>query len=236
MYKESLKYQLKVGSRCIALFENGAECFEGVIKSISKNDYEYQQYQVKWDSDGEVSSHSRWELIPKGSHDIQLCHYATLESSNISRISRLLGQIIKSNDYDAFNDLKDDFHGDYWKEIAYPTCLNQIKSRIESSYYRTVEAVNWEVNLLHTNCAKFNGNDDQSSNGLFSISKQLAVALSRVIQNSKLTYEDFVKIAAEIAESDDEEPSDDDSLCLLDNVRDSLSDDGSSEEISFVIE
>ena len=164
---------------------------------------------------------SVWELMPKGSHDIQLCHYASLESSNIERISRLLGEIIKSNDYHAFNDdVEDDFHDDYWKEIAYPTCLNQIKSRIESSYYRTVEAVNWEVNLLHTNCAKFNGNDDQSSNGLFSISNQLAVALSRVVQNSKLTYKDFVKFAEENMESEDEELSDEDN---------------SEEETSFVI-
>ena len=87
--------------------------------------------------------------------------------------------------------------------------------------FRTIEAVNWEVNLLHTNCAKFNGNDDQSSNGLFSISSQLAVALSRVVQNSKLTYKDFVKFAEENMESEDEEQSEDEN--------------SEEEETSFVI-
>ena len=209
LYQDSVKCEFKVGSHCSALFENGEdqmEWFDGVIKGIADNEYEHQQYRVKWDSDGEVSSHSVWELMPKGSHDIQLCQYASLESTNIERISRLLGEIIKNNDYHAFNDdVEDDFHDDYWKEIAYPTCLNQIKSRIESSYYRSVEAVNWEVNLLHTNCAKFNGDNDQSSNGLFSVSSQLAVALSRVIKNSKLTYKDFVKFAEENMESDEDE-------------------------------
>ena len=121
-----------------------------------------------------VSSHSAWELMPKGSYDIRLCEYQSIDTRHIERVSQVLGQIIESQLYLAFNeDVEEEFHDEYWKTIAYPTCLRQIKNRTESSYYRSIESLLWEVNLLHVNCAKFNGTDDQASNGLYSTSLQL---------------------------------------------------------------
>ena len=179
LYQDSVKSEFKVGSRCSALFENGEdqmEWFDGVITGKAEAEYEHQQYQVKWDSDGEVSSHSAWELMSPGSHDIRLSHYESLEQDNLERISRLLAEVIESENYHAFNnDVEKEFHDEYWREIAYPSCLNQIKLRIDRSYYRSLDALLWEVGLLHSNCAKFNGSDDDTSNGLFSLSQQLVL-------------------------------------------------------------
>ena len=71
-------------------------------------------------------------------------------------------------EFHAFIDeVEPEYREEYWKEIAYPTCLKQIKDRIDTKYYRCKEALEWEVDLIHKNCSAFNGNTDEQSNGLF---------------------------------------------------------------------
>ena len=78
----------------------------------------------------------------------------------------MIHQIIKSDDFLAFNDeVENEFKDEYWQKIPYPTCLTQIKTRLETDYYRSKEAVLWETDLIHRNCIEFNGHNDEDSNG-----------------------------------------------------------------------
>ena len=106
--------------------------------------------------------------MPRGDHEITMIDSNQQMSKESSRISRVLEKIIESDDFLAFNDeVEPEFKEEYWKQISYPTCLSQIKNRLETNYYRSKEAILWETELIHINCIKFNGNNDEDSNGLF---------------------------------------------------------------------
>ena len=42
--------------------------------------------------------------MPKGSYDIRLCEYQSIETKHIERVSKILDQIIESQSYLAFNE------------------------------------------------------------------------------------------------------------------------------------
>ena len=108
--------------------------------------------------------------MPRGDHIITIDNKSSndLSRKESNRICRVIDQIIKSDDYLAFNDeVENEFKDEYWQKIPYPTCLTQIKTRLETDYYRSKEAVLWETDLIHKNCIEFNGHNDEDSNGLF---------------------------------------------------------------------
>jgi len=72
------------------------------------------------------------------------------------------------------------FESEYWKSIPYPTHLTRIADRLETNYYRRKETLLWELNLLQLNCQLFNGDSDEKSNGLFSLSITLTEGLSKI--------------------------------------------------------
>ena len=161
-----------------ALFSNGEpddqmQWFNGKIISERSDAFGsgHGCYEVKWDSDKARTWHSKWELMPIGDHDITLMNIQqhSLNDKDTIRLSKIFDQIIKKNfEFHAFIDeVEPEYREEYWKEIAYPTCLKQIKDRIDTKYYRCKEALEWEVDLIHKNCSAFNGNTDEQSNGLF---------------------------------------------------------------------
>ena len=128
-------------------------------------------YEVRWESDLAQTWHSKWELMPIGDHDITLMNIQqhSLNDKDTIRLSKIFEKIISNNfEFHAFiNEVEKEYKEAYWKEIPYPTCLKQIKDRIDTKYYRTKEALEWEVDLIHKNCSAFNGKTDEHSNGLF---------------------------------------------------------------------
>ena len=163
-----------------ALFNNGGpddqmEWFNGEVISERSDSFGsgHLCYEVEWESDKARTWHSKWELMPVGDHDITLMNIQqhSLNDKDTNRLSKIFDQIIKKNyEFHAFIDeVEPEYRAEYWKEIAYPTCLKQIKDRIDTKYYRCKEALEWEVDLIHKNCSAFNGNTDEQSNGLFRI-------------------------------------------------------------------
>ena len=161
-----------------ALFNNGGpddqmEWFNGEVISERSDSFGsgHLCYEVEWESDKARTWHSKWELMPVGDHDITLMNIQqhSLNDKDTNRLSKIFDQIIKKNyEFHAFIDeVEPEYRAEYWKEIAYPTCLKQIKDRIDTKYYRCKEALEWEVDLIHKNCSAFNGNTDEQSNGLF---------------------------------------------------------------------
>ena len=69
----------------------------------------------------------------------------------------------------------------FWSSSIFQTNLTLIKDRLETNYYRSKANLQWEIELLHSNCIKFNGETDEESNGLFSLSKALTDGLYEII-------------------------------------------------------
>ena len=69
----------------------------------------------------------------------------------------------------------------FWSSSIFQTNLTLIKDRLETNYYRSKANLQWEIELLHSNCIKFNGETDEESNGLFSLSKALTAGLYEII-------------------------------------------------------
>ena len=69
----------------------------------------------------------------------------------------------------------------FWSSSIFQTNLTLIKDRLETNYYRSKANLQWEIDFLHSNCIKFNGETDEESNGLFSLSKALTAGLYEII-------------------------------------------------------
>ena len=68
----------------------------------------------------------------------------SIHESEISRISGILSQIIRKDDFLAFNhEVEPEYQTKYWRQIPYPTNLTLIKGRGKV----ILESIKWAVPL-----------------------------------------------------------------------------------------
>ena len=221
LYDEASRRHFRDTQKCIALFDEHdcSQWFRGTVVESHRKDAHYQRYLVFWPSDQQKTRHSSWELMPDSESvpDTTLQKYHVKDSipgSEIERISAIIRKVIDESEFGAFNqEVEEEFKAEYWKTIPYPTNLTLIADRLETNYYRRADTLLWELDLLHQNCKKFNGDTDEKSNNLFSVSKILADGLSSCVNQESATYDTFNKYvrqqeALELQEDDVEHSSD----------------------------
>lgn len=130
----------------------------------------YNSVRVVWE-DQEEDTLSPWEVSLK---DAMPPQRPTLADEEKRTIRRALNNLKGLPNIDAFRSPVDEsFYSDYRTRVEVPMDLTFITTRLEADYYSTKYSVVADVRLIHTNCAKYNGDFDD----LTELSAQLVAAV-----------------------------------------------------------
>ena len=171
-YDQSIAHDWKAGDEFRSIIDD--KWWFGLINTRHDNTEPFtyfQCFEVTWNS-GDTERLSPWDLVPipdsQNRIDGQLVteeEYACIAdnqwlSDNPEEKGRLVTGLIRIMEYsqsEAFNvpvDLNQ--HPIYGYIIAYLMDLNTIKGRIESGFYRRMDALLYDVNYIFTNAEQYN--------------------------------------------------------------------------------
>ncbi|KAJ2671529.1 hypothetical protein IWW42_003314 [Coemansia sp. RSA 1085] len=168
-YRASLRQSLKIGDQVSVLFdEDQAHPAEivgfrdikptsrqtNVSKQLARNPW--RSIEVAWEEDGAERAHelvSPWELL----HDCSEEH-AELPPPLTRGLLRAVNALRNKAEFVWFVhnvDFVNDYP-DYLLSVAYPMCLNTVRARLQSGFYRHVGAVAFDIQLIQENAEIFN--------------------------------------------------------------------------------
>ena len=181
-YDNSIQREWKPNDRFRSIIDN--KWWFGTIKCIEQDDRypncEFQNIKVVWDTKEEENM-SAWDLEPCTEEELSLNEIPDGLPINDEELERLmyipkredwpecgrdlecdrlirgLGKIMQTSWAEYFNapvDLNE--YSDYAKIIAYPVDLNTIKARLENRFYRSIDAVKFDVNFIERNARIYN--------------------------------------------------------------------------------
>ncbi|KAI9204234.1 uncharacterized protein BJ171DRAFT_506662 [Polychytrium aggregatum] len=138
--------------------------YEGTVTKIASRPSPWQKYSVKYsDSDsaaassaaGNVEELSPWELRRPGEsrYEIQEC----LPVQCVSQLAQAVDEFMQEDRIEPFAQRVDyDAYPNYLQEIPYPVYLEMVHERLCNNYYRRIEALEWDLNVMLANALHFN--------------------------------------------------------------------------------
>ncbi|KAJ2451316.1 hypothetical protein EV183_003688 [Coemansia sp. RSA 2336] len=169
-YRASLRQSLRIGDQVSVLFdEDQAHPAEivgfrdikptsrqtNVCKQLARNPW--RSIEVAWEEEGAERTHelvSPWELL----HDSSEEEHAELPPPLARELLRAVNRLRNKAEFVWFVhnvDFVNDYP-DYLLNVAYPMCLDTVRARLQSGFYRHVDAVAFDVQLIQENAEIFN--------------------------------------------------------------------------------
>lgn len=154
--------------------DGGLTPYTGNITEISAKwkNAPFESIKVDW-GNGDITNISPWEIISLNDTEIKYVDTSIcvegIENGMIAAVDSLLAL----NKYALFRSVPNpnDF-ADYEKIVSCPMSLSFLRERLESGYYRSTEAIHFDIQLIHSNALLYN---DPASD---------VVALAKEIQDS----------------------------------------------------
>ncbi|XP_065860340.1 uncharacterized protein [Euphorbia lathyris] len=141
--------------------EDGSWWDGRVVSSEAKSkefpDSPWERYTIRYKSDeSDCHRHSPWEL-----HDPDMPwehpHIDLVTRDNLlSAFEKLERSVSKNQDYYGIQKLNEASHRlDFFNRFPVPLCPEIIRSRLENSYYRSLEAVNHDIDVMMDNAQSY---------------------------------------------------------------------------------
>ncbi|KAI8339026.1 hypothetical protein BC941DRAFT_421884 [Chlamydoabsidia padenii] len=116
-------------------------------------------YHIIWDDESSSPEDlSPWEVVPTGENFSDWYDIGpSLSDDQIHRAKDVLNWLINNEDFLLYVH-QVDYHTytNYLSKIAYPICLEMVKDRLNSGYYRQLEALIDDVELIRKNAQNYN--------------------------------------------------------------------------------
>ncbi|KAL9538641.1 hypothetical protein MBANPS3_010777 [Mucor bainieri] len=157
---------LKVGQKVDAIYDEGQ--YTGTVSSVNNQGQAWKQaglpspwafYHVIWDdASSNAEDLSPWELVPTGEdfrtrYDVG----STLTPAQIKRAKDTIAWLASVDDFYLYVHQVNYYdYPPYLSVIAYPICLDTVKERLDNGYYRTVDGLIDDVELIKKNAMKYN--------------------------------------------------------------------------------
>ena len=123
----------------------------------------YASVRVVWDQDGDEDILSPWEVSVRDADPPERPRLDENEKKAMRRALNIIRGLPSVEEYFRAP-VNEDSYSDYPARVEVPMDLTFITNRLEADYYSTKYSVVADVRLIQTNCAKYNGdNDDLTS-------------------------------------------------------------------------
>ncbi|KAG8370507.1 hypothetical protein BUALT_Bualt14G0124000 [Buddleja alternifolia] len=149
-------------------------------KSIEFPDSPWERYVVKYKSDPtETHHHSPWELYDTATHWEQPHIDDDIRDKLIHALNKLEQSGYKSQDHYGVNKLKQVSHkAHFMNRFAVPLSLEIIQSRLENNYYRSLEAMKHDIEVVVSNAESYFGKNAELSKKMKRLSDWFRKTLS----------------------------------------------------------
>lgn len=176
-FAKKIGKSLKINDKVVVPFvseDGGISPYTGHITEISPKlkNAPFESIKVDW-GNGEISNISPWEIVSLNDEekkyvDTSLC-VEGIEAGMIAAVDSLLA----NNKFKLFYSVPDpNVIKDYETIVSCPMSLRFLRERLESGYYRSTEAIHFDIQLIYSNAVLYN--DPTSS----------IVALAKEIQDN----------------------------------------------------
>ncbi|KAJ3279052.1 Bromodomain and WD repeat-containing protein 3 [Borealophlyctis nickersoniae] len=130
---------------------------EGWIVDVNDKDAPWNMYTVRWPRpDHPPDSFSPWEMR-RADNEMWQPNNKSLQPEEVARVKTILEEWMENPQMEAFVDPVDYAeYPIYLGDIAYPMCFTYMLSRLEQGFYRQIESVAWDVDIMMRNAMKFN--------------------------------------------------------------------------------
>ncbi|KAI8637978.1 hypothetical protein BD408DRAFT_485831 [Parasitella parasitica] len=157
---------LQVGQKVDAIYDEGQ--YTGTVSSVNNQGQYWRRanlpspwafYHVIWDdASSNAEDLSPWELVPTGEdfrtrYDVG----SSLTSSQVKRARETLEWLANVDDFFLYVHQVNYYdYPPYLSLIAYPICLDTVRERLNNGFYRTVDGLIDDVELIKKNAMKYN--------------------------------------------------------------------------------
>jgi len=151
-YLESMQMHYAVGDNVLIEFEEGNA--EGVLtKQPDTREDPWASWTVKWD-DAQEELFSPWEFVKEG----EALHPSPgLTDEQKTNVLTMLDSVMTKREWGQFVAPVDKtVYPRYYRTTPFPVCLEQIRQRVESGWYRSAEHLVWELKQMQLNATDFN--------------------------------------------------------------------------------
>ncbi|KAI8097330.1 uncharacterized protein BX664DRAFT_312183 [Halteromyces radiatus] len=154
------------GQRVDAMYDVGK--YTGQISTINDTGMYWQRaksqspwacYHIIWDDDSSPPEDlSPWEIVPIGEDFSEWYDVGSrLTDQQIHRARSVLDWICNTDDFLLYVHQVDYYtYSNYLSKIAYPICLEMVKDRLNNGFYRHLEAIIDDVELIRKNAQNYN--------------------------------------------------------------------------------
>lgn len=157
---------LRVGQKVDAIYDEGQ--YTGKVSSVNNQGQYWKRanlpspwafYHVIWDdASSNAEDLSPWELVPTGEdfrtrYDVG----SSLTPSQIKRAKETIAWLSNVDDFFLYVHQVNYYdYPPYLSLIAYPICLDTVNERLDNRFYRTIDALIDDVELIKKNAMKYN--------------------------------------------------------------------------------
>ncbi|KAK4508847.1 uncharacterized protein ATC70_013470 [Mucor velutinosus] len=157
---------LDVGQKVDAIYDEGQ--YTGTVSSVNNQGQIWKQanlpspwafYHVLWDdASSNAEDLSPWELVPTGEdfrtrYDVG----STLTPAQIKRAKDTIAWLANVDDFYLYVHQVNYYdYPPYLSVVAYPICLDTVVERLDNGFYRTVDGLIDDVELIKKNAMKYN--------------------------------------------------------------------------------
>ncbi|XP_021730241.1 PH-interacting protein-like [Chenopodium quinoa] len=150
-------------------------------KSLDFPDSPWERYIIRYKSDPtEIHEHSPWELYDAGDTHWEQPHLDDHTTKILlSFIAKLVQSGNKAQDIYGVQKLQQvSGKSNFLNRFPVPLSLEVIQSRLENNYYRSLEAVNHDINVMLSNAESYFGKNAELSKKIRRLSEWFAKKLS----------------------------------------------------------
>ena len=190
-FAKKIGKSLNLGDKVVVPFvseDGGLTPYTGNITEISPKwkNAPFESIKVDW-GNGEITNISPWEIVSLNDTEIKYVDTSIcvegIEIGMIAAVDALLSQ----SKYDLFRSVPNpDEFKDYEKIVSCPMSLLFLRERLESGYYRTPEAIHFDIQLIYQNAVLYN--DPSSSVVIFA--KEVQDSLKSTLNALAKQYRD----------------------------------------------
>ncbi|KAI8059122.1 hypothetical protein BC940DRAFT_372111 [Gongronella butleri] len=153
-------------SRVDAMYDVGK--YSGRVSTINQNTMEWPRaksrspwacYHIIWDDDKSPPEDlSPWEVVPEN-EDFNEWYAvpSSLTQAQIKRANDIIDYLVAVDDFLLYVHPVDyRMYSDYLTKVAYPICLEMVRERLNNGFYRQVDALIDDVNLIRKDAQRYN--------------------------------------------------------------------------------
>lgn len=190
-FAKKIGKSLKLEDKVVVPFiseDGGVTPYIGNITEISAKlaNAPFESIKVDW-GNSEITNISPWEIVSLNGNEIKYVDTSICVEGIETGMIAAVDSLLSVNKYDLFHSVPNPSEfADYEKIVSSPMSLTFLRERLESGYYRSTEAIYFDIQLIYSNAVLYN----DSNSPVVAIAKEIQDNLKNTLNILAKQYRD----------------------------------------------